>query len=86
MEDLIERLHRWLRENRLKYYSKLLPGLTDEEILALEEALCISLPPEVKLFYKWRNGQVRGGAELIETVRRMHSHRDRILHGDILLF
>jgi cell wall assembly regulator SMI1 len=52
MEDLIERLDRWLRENRLKYYSKLLPGLTDEEILALEEALCISLPPEVKLFYK----------------------------------
>ncbi len=57
MPDLIERLDRWLQENRSGYYSQLLPGLTDEKVIEFEEALGVSLPPGFKLFYKWKNGQ-----------------------------
>ncbi|HEY9729582.1 MAG TPA: SMI1/KNR4 family protein, partial [Chroococcales cyanobacterium] len=60
MPDLIERLDRWLRQNRPGYYSQLLPGLTDEQIMEFEEALGISLPPDFKLLYKWKNGQPSG--------------------------
>jgi len=43
MPDLIERLDRWLQENRSGYYSQLLPGLTDEKVIEFEEALGVSL-------------------------------------------
>ncbi len=60
MPDLIKRLDTWLRENRAGYYSQLLPALTDEKIIEFEEALGVSLPPDFKLFYKWKNGQPSG--------------------------
>jgi hypothetical protein len=57
MEDLIQRLDSWLKQNRPEYYAQLLPGLSDEELTAFEKTLGVALPDEFKLLYQWRNGQ-----------------------------
>lgn len=59
MRDAIERLDRWLAENRPEYYKQLNPGATDEEVADLEKSLGSTLPEEFKAFLKWRNGQGR---------------------------
>lgn len=43
--------------NRPDYYAKLAPGLTDQELLTIEEEFGVSFPEEFKAFYRWRNGQ-----------------------------
>ena len=48
MEDAIERLDLWLKGNRPDYYAQLNPGLTDEEIGALEARIGVTLPDEFK--------------------------------------
>ena len=57
MEELIQRLDSWLRQNRPDYYKKLLPGLTEQELTDLEKELGVELPADFKTFYRWRNGQ-----------------------------
>jgi cell wall assembly regulator SMI1 len=47
----------WLARNRPDYYAKLKPGLTDEDLTALENALNVTLPEEFRALYRWRNGQ-----------------------------
>src|SRR4051812_9635367 len=57
MDDLVERLDKWLAENRPDYYSKLEPGLSGEELADLEATLEVALPPEMRALLMWRNGQ-----------------------------
>jgi cell wall assembly regulator SMI1 len=55
--DLIERLDKWVKENRPSVYEKLLPGLSSEEISRLEKDLGVALPDQMRAFLEWRNGQ-----------------------------
>jgi cell wall assembly regulator SMI1 len=57
MQELIERLDTWLQANRPEYYIHLQPGLTEDELLALEQRLGVALPADFKTFYRWKNGQ-----------------------------
>jgi cell wall assembly regulator SMI1 len=57
MSTLIERLDKWLAENRSEYYQKLNPGANDEDMAELEEIIDAPLPDDLKSFLKWRNGQ-----------------------------
>lgn len=57
MTTLIERLDKWLAENRPEYYQQLNPGLTEEELSNLEANIENPLPDDLKEFLRWRNGQ-----------------------------
>lgn len=57
MKEIIERLDKWIKENRPDYYKDLNPGLTPDEIKEWESKLDLELPEDFKLFYQWRNGQ-----------------------------
>jgi cell wall assembly regulator SMI1 len=54
--NLVGRLDRWLSENRPEYYSKLLPGATDEQLKSLKDSVG-ELPAGFEELYRWRNGQ-----------------------------
>jgi hypothetical protein len=56
MQNLLERLEQWLTRNRSDYASKLLPGLSLEEIAEITSQLPFQLPNEVVQLYQWRNG------------------------------
>lgn len=56
-DNLIERLDKWLRENRPDYYLHLKPRATIEEVTKLENTLGLQLPIELKKFLYWKNGQ-----------------------------
>jgi cell wall assembly regulator SMI1 len=75
MNDLIQRLDKWLRANRPEYYDYLLPGLSDEEIMILEKALKVELPEDFKLFYKWKNGQKGQSGCLIPALEWLKAER-----------
>lgn len=55
--NLIDRLDKWLRENRPDFYAELLPGLDDAQLAEFEATVGLPLPEDFKLFYKWKNGQ-----------------------------
>lgn len=57
MATLIERLDKWLKENRAEYYQKLSPGANDEDLAELEELIDAKLPDGLRALLKWRNGQ-----------------------------
>ena len=57
IEDLINRMDDWLRENRPEYYSKLLPGIDDAALDRVESQFQLQLPAEFRALYRWRNGQ-----------------------------
>jgi cell wall assembly regulator SMI1 len=57
MSGLIDRLDRWLAQNRADYYKQLEPGVTEEEVVALEAELGYALPQGLRALLKWRNGQ-----------------------------
>lgn len=50
-------LDKWLATNRPDYYKSLSPGATPTELLELEDKLGVKLPPELKAFLGWKNGQ-----------------------------
>lgn len=54
---VIGRLDAWLRMHRPAYYAQLLPGVNDEQWRSFEAALGLSLPDEMREFFRWRNGQ-----------------------------
>jgi cell wall assembly regulator SMI1 len=58
MPDLIARLDKWLAANRPDYYAGLAPGISEEEVAALEAQLGVGLPAGLRDLLKWRNGQV----------------------------
>jgi cell wall assembly regulator SMI1 len=57
MENLIERLEKWLKINRPAYYTYLQAGATDSQLDKIESFLGINLPADFRVFYKWKNGQ-----------------------------
>ena len=68
MQELIERLDRWLRLNRPNYHNYLLPGLSDDELRAFETTLGVELPTDFKLLYAWKNGQAGQGKCLVPNL------------------
>jgi cell wall assembly regulator SMI1 len=92
MQDTVQRLDRWLAENRPDYYAKLNPGLTDDELTALEQQLGNTLPEALKTLLRWRNGQAPGNRksfyynytlmdaeDIAETIK---THNDLLASGD----
>jgi cell wall assembly regulator SMI1 len=57
MKQSIERLDRWLRENRPDYYADLQPGVTETELSEFENLLGFGVPQSFKDLYMWRDGQ-----------------------------
>lgn len=54
---LLERLERWLRKNRPRYYASLRRGVQDRELIAFEYELGRTLPAGFRELYRWRDGQ-----------------------------
>ena len=75
MQELIERLDRWLRLNRPNYYNYLSPGLTDDELRAFETTLGVELPTDFKLLYAWKNGQAGQGKCLVPNLEWLKADR-----------
>src|SRR5688572_17476223 len=57
MQTELTILDNHLKTKRPDFYRTLNPPLTDQQIIALEQEFKITLPPQVKLLYKWKNGQ-----------------------------
>jgi cell wall assembly regulator SMI1 len=57
MQKELTILDNHLKTKRPDFYGTLNPPLTDQQITALEQEFKITLPPQVKLLYKWKNGQ-----------------------------
>ena len=84
MEELIQRLDSWLRQNRPDYYKKLLPGLTELELTDLEKELGVELPTDFKTFYRWRNGVAWDELECIVPNFEWLSNRGLISHQNTM--
>lgn len=54
---LLTRLDALLQQYRPAYYATLSPPATEAEIVALEAEFQVTLPPELRLWFGWRNGQ-----------------------------
>lgn len=57
MKTQLATLDKLLSALRPGFYEKLQPGLTDQEIKALQEQYDVELPEDVIALYKWKNGQ-----------------------------
>jgi cell wall assembly regulator SMI1 len=57
MQHELSTLDKHLQTKRAEYYRQLNPPLTDQRIQELEKEYKIRLPANVKLLYKWKNGQ-----------------------------
>jgi cell wall assembly regulator SMI1 len=92
MQDTIQRLDRWLAQNRPDYYAQLNQGLTDGELAALEQRIANTLPETLKALLRWRNGQANDSYEslyynyvlmdadnIAETVK---IHNELLANGD----
>ncbi|WP_046242442.1 SMI1/KNR4 family protein [Hymenobacter terrenus] len=55
--DLLDRLDTLLQQLRPDYYATLNPPAPVAEIVALEAEFGLVLPPELQLWFGWRNGQ-----------------------------
>jgi len=58
IRNWISEIDSWLSTHRPQYYSKLLPGLTKQEIEALELSIGYKLPEAFCQFFAWKNGQL----------------------------
>lgn len=56
MSTLLARLESVLRLKAPKTYEGLRPGLSEQEVDAIESKFNVSLPDDLKSFYMWRNG------------------------------
>jgi len=72
---LIDRIDKWLSTNRADYYATLQAGATPQELDAFEAKFRLSLPPDFRELYQWRNGQ--SGSASLEN-NRMFSSLDEI--------
>ena len=57
LDPIIQRLDRVLRAQRPDYHRSLLPGLSEDALMAIEETAGSILPPLLRDLYTWRNGQ-----------------------------
>ena len=77
MDDLIQRLDSWLRQNRPEFYQQLLPGLSDEELANFEKTLGVELPDDFKLLYQWKNGEQDDYISFIHNLGWGMANRDK---------
>jgi cell wall assembly regulator SMI1 len=56
-EQLLARFDALLQQHRPDYYAQLGPPTTDAEMAAVKAAFALVLPPELRHWYGWRNGQ-----------------------------
>ncbi|MFO0881427.1 MAG: SMI1/KNR4 family protein [Gemmataceae bacterium] len=54
---LLVRLDVWLSRHRDGYHEALLPGATEEDLDSLGQVLGRKVPPELRLWLSWHNGQ-----------------------------
>ncbi len=57
MDELIQKLDKYLLTLRPKYYSKLDEPLGDSQLDRSEEYYKIEIPNDLRTLYKWKNGQ-----------------------------
>ncbi|WP_414625090.1 SMI1/KNR4 family protein [Calothrix sp. CCY 0018] len=67
LTDSLNKIMRWLEQNRPDYAASFLPGLSDEEIREKLANVELELPEDIYELYRWRNG-VEGGEDLKSTV------------------
>lgn len=58
MNEVIKKLDNYLSTWRPEFYGSLRPPLEDNEIENLEKKYNVQLPDDLKMLYKWKNGQV----------------------------
>jgi cell wall assembly regulator SMI1 len=57
LKPLLDRLEKWLKRRRRRYYKGLLPGASDADLAKLEKALRRPVPPGLAEWLRWHNGQ-----------------------------
>ncbi|WP_336690747.1 MULTISPECIES: SMI1/KNR4 family protein [unclassified Chryseobacterium] len=57
MDETIEKLNQYLSVLRPEFYSQLNNPLTDEQIDTLEDYYKLQIPTDLRILYKWKNGQ-----------------------------
>jgi cell wall assembly regulator SMI1 len=60
MDELLSRYDSLLQSAAPQAYQSLQPGLTDAQIDQLETQYAITLPPDIRALYRWRNGTTPG--------------------------
>ena len=65
--EQLNKLDQLIRKSRKDYYVKLQDPLNEAEIESLENSFSIKLPEEVKLLYKWKNGQSADASDAFVT-------------------
>ncbi len=60
MNQLIQRLERWLRDNAPNYYASLDPGVSSEAISSFEDTHQVRLPDLVRDLWQWRQPTPHG--------------------------
>jgi cell wall assembly regulator SMI1 len=73
MEEIWTRIDAWLKVNAPKLFDTLQPGASDSQIQALENALSIQLPEDVKVSYRIHNGQSGSAPGLIPEAQEFLS-------------
>jgi cell wall assembly regulator SMI1 len=74
--DLLSRLDDLLQQHRPDYYAALNPPATAAEIAAFEAEVGLQLPPELRAWYGWHNGQHGGCFDTLEANHECASLRD----------
>ena len=65
LPELLARLEAVLKARAPAVLESLQPGLTAEQITAIEKKAGLALTEDLRLLYQWRNGSLQGGAEFI---------------------
>ena len=57
MEELLDRLEKWLRKKRLRFLKALQPGADAKTLTKLKKALGFPVPDDLRALLSWHNGQ-----------------------------
>jgi cell wall assembly regulator SMI1 len=74
----IDRLDRWLRHNRPRYYEQLQPGLHPDAIREAEATFGFPLPDSLRDLYHWKDGQAPGCLDSLYYNFMFQSLRDTV--------
>jgi cell wall assembly regulator SMI1 len=85
VKALLSRLEQWLKEYRPRYLAALRPGATAAELDALQSAVGIPLPDNLRTLLTWHNGQTGDFVGAFEGSRRLPgTERIAALHRELL--
>lgn len=65
LEAVLERFENALADTSPEYLKGLAPGVSDEELDAVEAELGIALPETVRALYRWRNGDAKENGQYV---------------------